>query len=184
MVKVRSIPKRWVYYSIFIVLVILLFIMLQQLGRKEKKQSVAPPPSIIVIDSGKGSFGYKTADNENKGVPVYPGGLPKYSNSQNPIDYQQVGILTSNETDKEPVVLPLFGRKVHGRSDRWQYYTATDKNNMMRVPLKVGSRECEDDVGCQEIYTGDKLTVDIYQGREFTATVYKTESPKYFASPY
>lgn len=98
------------------------------------------------------------------------------------VSYTQIGILTSNETDKEPIVLPLFGRKI--RSDRWQYYTATDKTNMLRIPLRFGNRDCEDVIGCDEIYTGDKLFVEVYQGREFTATIYKVNPPQYFASPY
>lgn len=113
-------------------------------------------------------------------IPIYPKDLPKYSSE----NYQQIGILTSNETDKEPIVLPLFGRKVGNRSDRWQYYTATDKNNMMRLPIRYENKECEDEVGCRELYSNDKISVDIYQGRIFTATIYKTESPKYFASSY
>lgn len=171
-------PKRTLYITSLLVLLVLLFVVLVYLRKEEKPAMEAPlapvqaPPTVVVVEKG----------TEN--VPIYPKDLPKYSNSQQPLDYQQVGILTSNETDKEPVVLPLFGRKVYGRSDRWQYYTATDKNNMMRIPLSKEGRACEDDVGCQEIYSGDKLTVEIYAGREFTATVYKTDAPRYFASPY
>lgn len=98
------------------------------------------------------------------------------------VNYQQIGILTSDQSDKEPIVLPLFGRKI--RSDRWQYYTATDKTNMLRLPLRVNNRDCEDTIGCDEIYTGDELFVEIYQGRIFTATIYKIDAPQYFASPY
>jgi len=178
-------PKRTLYITSLLVLLVLLFVVLVYLRKEEKPAPEAPPvlaqaPAVVIVDTGKaGATGGSTGD-----VPIYPKDLPKYSNSQQPLDYQQVGILTSNETDKEPVVLPLFGRKVYGRSDRWQYYTATDKNNMMRIPLNKEGRACEDDVGCQEIYNGDKLTVEIYAGREFTATVYKTDAPRYFASPY
>lgn len=130
-------------------------------------------PQVVVIDASK----------EDR-LPVYPKNLPQYSSPSRPLDYQQVGILTSNETDKEPIVLPLYGRKLYNRSDRWQYYTATDKNNMMRIPLSFGNRPCEDDVGCNEINNGDTLTIDIYSGRTFTATVYRTNAPHYFADVY
>ena len=132
-----------------------------------------PSPQVVVIDASK----------EDR-LPVYPKNLPQYSSPNRPLDYQQVGILTSNETDKEPIVLPLYGRKLYNRSDRWQYYTATDKNNMMRIPLSFGNRPCEDDVGCNEINNGDTLTIDIYSGRTFTATVYRTDAPHYFADVY
>ena len=113
-------------------------------------------------------------------VPVYPNKLPQY-NSQ---EYQQVGILTANEADKEPIVLPLFARKLRNNKDRWQYYTATDKNNMMRLPIRHDNMKCEEDIGCREIYDGDSLSVEIYQGRTFTATIYKVDAPRYFAEDY
>lgn len=180
----RIVPKSsmsWIYIGIFVTLIIILFILLTMShkgSRKSKEERQSPSmekqPIIIIDKSSQGSGD----------APIYPKDLPRYSNSQAPLDYQQVGILTSQETDKEPIILPLFGRKVYGRSDRWQYYTATDKNNMMRIPLHIGSRDCEDTNGCNELSTGDKLTVDIYQGREFTATIYRTEAPRYFASAY
>jgi hypothetical protein len=182
----QSSKKEWIYVGIFIVLVCLLFIVLRMAHQTSKtnktnKPEDTPKTQVIVID--KTSSG-NSAMVDRSGIPVYPKDLPRYSNSQAPLDYQQIGILTSNEMDKEPIVLPLFGRKIYGRSDRWQYYTATDKNNMMRIPLHLGSRDCEDTTGCQELYSGDKIPVDIYQGREFTATIYKTDAPRYFASPY
>jgi len=173
----------WIYIGIFVTLVVILFILLTMSHKNSKQSKEDRRPTsiekqpIIIIDSKSGSTG-------GGDVPIYPKQLPRYSNSQAPLDYQQVGILTSQETEKEPVILPLFGRKVYGRSDRWQYYTATDKNNMIRIPLQIGSRECEDTVGCNELYTGDKLGVGIYQGREFTATIYKTDAPQYFGSAY
>lgn len=87
--------------------------------------------------------------------------------------YTQTGIITSNENDKEPIILPLFSRKVYGRSDRFQYYTMTDKHHMVHLPLQFRNRECEERIGCEELYTGDKITVTSYENREFTVTIYK-----------
>lgn len=117
---------------------------------------------------------------ESDDIDVYPKKLPTYNNTS----YQQIGILTSDETDKEPIVLPLFSRKVNHHKERWNYYTATDKNNMMRLPIKIENTNCEDDIGCREIYNNDKLTIEIYKGRTFTATIYKVDSPQYFADKY
>ena len=91
------------------------------------------------------------------------------------INYSQIGLLTSD--DPNPIILPLFGRQI--RSDRWQYYTATNKTNMLRIPLRVKNRDCDDPIGCDTIYNGDILTIDIYQGKQFTATIYKTENQLY-----
>jgi hypothetical protein len=118
--------------------------------------------------------------NTKEDIPVYPKNMPQYENNE----YQQIGILTTNEMDKEPIVLPLFAKKVRNNKERWQYYTATDKNNMMRLPIVHHNMKCDEDIGCKEIYDGDKLSVGIYQGRVFTATIYKTDAPKYFADNY
>lgn len=181
MLKYRMPIKRmqssfWMIGTLILLVVILLMTLVYlQTGDKSVKSERQQPsmiqqqPQVIVIDK-----------TEKDRLPVYPTNLPKYSSPE----YQQVGILTSNETDKEPIVLPLYGRKLYNRSDRWQYYTATDKNNMIRLPLNYENRDCEDDVGCKELYSGDKLSVDIYQGRSFTATIYRTDSPRYFAESY
>lgn len=170
-------PSNSVMYLALIAVIVVLFVVLIFMGKSASPkatqtpaQSQAPTPIVIV-----------KADTTNPNIPPhFPQDQPRYNSST----YQQIGILTSEETDKEPIVLPLFGRKIPNRSDRWQYYTATDKNNMMRIPLSYQNRDCEEDVGCNEIYTGDQLQVSIYQGRTFTATVYKTYAPSYFSSPY
>ena len=112
----------------------------------QKKPEPEPEPKIVVIE--KDDF-----------VPY--------------CKYTQTGIITSNENDKEPIILPLFARKVYGRSDRFQYYTMTDKQHMVHLPLQFKNRECEDRIGCEELYTGDKITVTSYENREFTVTIYK-----------
>lgn len=176
-VKIQK-QNTFVVVSLVLVIVLLMvaLVMTQQkrpVGGAGNAQLRPSSPQVVVIDASK----------EDR-LPVYPKNLPQYSSPNRPLDYQQVGILTSNETDKEPIVLPLYGRKLYNRSDRWQYYTATDKNNMMRIPLSFGNRPCEDDVGCNEINNGDTLTIDIYSGRTFTATVYRTDAPHYFADVY
>ena len=159
--------------SVSLLAVLMMALMMIQKPTTIKESTPTQP--VIVVNGG----------SSKDQSPVYPSHLPKYSNPQQPLDYQQIGVLTSHETEKEPIVLPLYGRKIYGRSDRWQYYTATDKNNMMRLPLEFENRDCEDEnTGCKEIYSGDKLEVEIYKDREFTATIYKTEAPRYFAEPY
>ena len=122
----------------------------------------------------------KPTTDINKDIPVYPKQLPQYDAKE----YQQIGILSANEEDKEPIVLPLFAKKSRNNRDRWQYYTATDKNNMMRLPIVHQNMKCDNDIGCREIYDGDKVTIEIYRGRIFTATIYKTNTPKYFADKF
>ena len=55
---------------------------------------------------------------------------------------------------------------------------------MMRLPIKIDNMSCEDTIGCREIYDNDKITLEIYKGRIFTATIYKKDVPQYFADNY
>jgi hypothetical protein len=84
-----------------------------------------------------------------------------------------MGVLVLNEDDKkDPVLLPLFGRKQATR-DRWDYYCASDKFHMMRLPVLYENRDCQDDVGCNEIYNGQTVMVPDYGEKQFTARIYK-----------
>jgi hypothetical protein len=114
-------------------------------------------------------------------IPVYPKDLPIYDNRE----YQQVGILTSNDSDSnEPIILPLFSKRANNHRDRWNYYTTTDKNTMLRLPISHENMKCDDDIGCNEIYDGNTLYIEMYKGKTFTATIYKKQTPSYFADKY
>jgi hypothetical protein len=119
------------------------------------------------------------ADNGNS-IPIYPKELPKYDNNR---EYQQVGILTSNDAS-EPIILPLFSKVANNHRDRWNYYTTTDKNTMLRLPISHENMKCDDDLGCKEIYDGNTIYIEMYKGKTFTATIYKKQSPSYFADRY
>jgi len=113
-------------------------------------------------------------------IPVYPKELPSYDNNR---EYQQVGILTSND-DNEPIILPLFSKRANNHRDRWNYYTTTDKNTMLRLPISHDNMKCDDDIGCNEIYDGNTLYIEMYKGKTFKATIYKKQAPSYFAEKY
>lgn len=119
----------------------------------------------------------------NKGndtIPIYPKELPTNDNNR---EYQQVGILTSNDAS-EPIILPLFSKIANNHRDRWNYYTTTDKNTMLRLPISHENMKCDDDLGCKEIYDGNTLYIEMYKGKTFTATIYKKQTPSYFADRY
>jgi len=116
---------------------------------------------------------------------VEPTRLPRYD--QKATTVQQVGLLTSAPTVEggNPLILPLYGRLAEGRTDRYQYFSAGDTSgNMWRVPIKVDDRNCEDDHGCRELQEGDLVSISVYAGRVFVASLYKLEAPRYFSSAY
>ncbi|NDB85460.1 MAG: hypothetical protein EB127_22575 [Alphaproteobacteria bacterium] len=120
-----------------------------------------------------------TDNNRDNAPPVYPTKLPEYPLRHQPSTFQQVGALVLSDNDSnEPVILPLFGRKLSNR-DRWEYYCASDKYHMTRLPVRFGNRDCEDDVGCDEIFNGQEVTVPDYGNKTFTARMYKYNVPRY-----
>lgn len=177
MVKQKAAQNYWLPLIAFllgvliIVIIGLIFVILNNKKTTELTSSNKNQETIIVVPK---------ENHQHVDDRVHPHKLPEY----NKTEYQQIGILTSNESDKEPIVLPLFSRRLPNHKERWNYYTATDKNNMMRLPIVFDNQNCEDTIGCREIYDGDKLNIEIYQGRTFTATIYKMETPQYFADKY
>ena len=164
------------YLLLFLLTMVILIIIIIYLVYKLKTKE---PPKIVTITQEKQvPIIIKSEQQQPKEVPIYPKELPKYNN----VEYQQIGILTSN--DSEPLILPLFGRKINNRTDRYNYYTASDKNNMIRIHLTYDNKQCEDEIGCKELYNDDKIRIDIYKDKEFTATIYKKDVPRYFASAY
>jgi hypothetical protein len=136
------------------------------------------PNSNTIINSRVNTSTDNSGDRDNA-PPVYPTKLPEYPLRHQPSTFQQVGALVLSDNDSnEPVILPLFGRKLSNR-DRWEYYCASDKYHMTRLPVRFGNRDCEDDVGCDEIFNGQEVTVPDYGNKTFTARMYKYNVPRY-----
>ncbi len=101
----------------------------------------------------------------------------------------QIGILSkmthSNDSgpgsDPEAHILPLLGRRTYNRSNKWVYYTATDKYNQVRIPISHNGRDCGGEYGCDEIMDGDSITIPELNGT-FKAKIYENTSLHYI--PY
>ena len=119
-----------------------------------------------------------------RGVPInvptrgYTGGI------------MQVGVLhkedVSDESKKigqtaEPVILPLFGRPTYNGSNKWSYYTSTDKMNQVKLPISNKNKVCNSEYGCDELYDGDNVSVPAYNG-DFKVSIYEFDKPRYI--PY
>ncbi len=97
--------------------------------------------------------------------------------------YQQVGLLykkdaTNPESNNETNILPLFGRPTYTNSNRWNYYTASDKFHSLKIPIKIKGRDSLDENGCDELFNDDTVQVHPYNG-EFKVTIYGYDTPKY-----
>lgn len=105
-----------------------------------------------------------------------PTTLPSVATRGLPESYQTIGLLKYPGGELKP----LYGRRTAGSNDRWNYYTRTDTYNPVPVPLKQGRRDCQDDVGCNEVFDGDKLKS--LNGEEVGVTLYKMNGPTYIPS--
>jgi len=83
--------------------------------------------------------------------------------------YRQVGILT--RVNGAETILSLMGRPLFPSQDKWQFYTMSDKNQSVKLPVTYKKRSCTSDQGCDNIYNGDTVYVEGYNDA-FKATIY------------
>jgi len=100
--------------------------------------------------------------------------IPTIATQGIPETYQSMGVLKTEGGQ----ILPLYGRRTSSRSDRFQYYTRTDSYNPVQLPLEHKRHNCQDDIGCDEIYDGDKMKIGA-TGESATATIYRFSGPTY-----
>lgn len=83
---------------------------------------------------------------------------------------QQMGIITSGDGE----TLPLYGKEVRGRRDRYHYYTTTGGENLYPVSVNHNARDCMEDIGCEELYGNETVTV-LGKTGSFTVNMYRTD---------
>lgn len=89
--------------------------------------------------------------------------------------YQQVGAINSGDK-----ILPLYGRPKWPGASKWNYYTSTDSFQSVKLPVKFKSRDCQDEIGCDEVYDGDSVDIPQFgQERDFKANIYRLDKPYY-----
>ena len=106
-----------------------------------------------------------------RGVPI---NVPTQSVNAS---YRQVGILTRLNGNGENI-LPLMGKPLFTNRDKWNYYTMTDKNNMIKLPITHKGRSCTSEYGCDSMYNGDTVYVEGYNDA-FKVTLYENNTMQY-----
>jgi hypothetical protein len=106
--------------------------------------------------------------------------------------FQQVGMLYKQEitdisltigNNSETSVFPLYGRPIYPGSNKWSYYTASDKFNSVKMPISHNGRRCDADYGCEELYNGDIIQIPAYNGN-FKVEIYDYDKPRYIPYVY
>ena len=90
--------------------------------------------------------------------------------------YRQVGILT--RINGVETILPIMGRPLHVNRNKWQYYTMSDKNNSVKLPISLKGKSCTNEYGCDCLFNGDSVYVEGYNDA-FKVTMYDNDSPQY-----
>jgi hypothetical protein len=171
---------------IIILFVALLFILYAIFFIKPQAPTIImprqSPPHTTIIPIKGGDSRYDMAPQPLRDWMAPPEFPPRGGLASIPINIPTKGLPESFQSvgaiNVEDKILPLYGRRTAGSGDRWNYYTRTDTYNPIPVPIKFQKRDCMDDVGCQEILSGDNVKLDI-MGKEGKTSIYRYDGPKY-----
>jgi hypothetical protein len=114
-------------------------------------------------------------------VPGFPlrGGIPiNISTNIGAVDtpYRQLGLMTSSNSKGK--ILPLMGRPLFTNRDKWQYYTMSDQNNSVKLPISRNGKSCTNEYGCDKLYNGDTVFIDGLN-ETYRITTYDNNTIKY-----
>lgn len=96
-------------------------------------------------------------------------------------EFRQVGFLYAEDNyDKSESkhILPLFGRHLNNRSDRWNYYTMTNGYREIKMPITNANKNCLNEYGCEELQTNDIISLPQYKNN-FKVSLYEKNGPIY-----
>ena len=83
---------------------------------------------------------------------------------------QQMGVLMGPGQE----TLPLYGKEVTGRRDRYHYYTTTGGENLYPIPVSHDTRDCMEDIGCEELYGNESVSV-LGKTGAYAVNMYRTD---------
>lgn len=90
--------------------------------------------------------------------------------------YRQVGMLT--RITGQQTILPLMGRPLFTSRDKWNFYTQSDQNNSVKLPITFKGKSCTNEYGCDDVSNGDTVYVEGYNDA-FKVTLYDNAQAKY-----
>jgi hypothetical protein len=91
-------------------------------------------------------------------------------------NYQQVGLLT--RANGSEMILPLMGQLLYTSRDKWNYYTMSDKNNIVKLPITFKGRNGMSEYGVDSLNSGDHVRVEGYNDN-FKVTIYDNKLMRY-----
>jgi hypothetical protein len=198
---VLCIENATIIFLIVLICVVLYFTHFRSASHTPQQGAGGGMDGLALTGSGPGvgifslpSFSYSTRENDVlmnpydaplrddrifQGSGMKPPGIPINVPTQGhgfDAEYRQIGILTRIAGPE--MILPLMGRPLISNRDKWNFYTMTDKNNMIKLPISHKGRSCTSEYGCDNIYNGDTVYVEGYNDA-FKATVYDNNVMRY-----
>ena len=85
-----------------------------------------------------------------------------------PNTYKQVGLMMGENED----MYPIYGRPSYAYNNRWNYYTTTQGDQMYPLPISNGNRDCTEDIGCDELYGNENLSI-LGKAGTYKTTIYR-----------
>jgi hypothetical protein len=127
--------------------------------------------------------GIRSTTNAGSGIPI---NMATNTGATVNASYQQIGLLTKSDnssnsnsgSSSDPVIMPLMGKPLFTSRDKWLFYTISDKNNSMKLPIIIKGRNALSEIGVDNVYTGDTVYVQGYNN-DFKVTLYENSTPQY-----
>jgi len=116
---------------------------------------------------------FRTDSSDPRGIPI------NIATRAVDAEYRQVGILT--RIGSPEMILPLMGRPLYVSRDKWNFYTMSNENSMVKLPITYKNKSCTNEYGCDNLYNGDVVYVEGYNDT-FKVTVYDNQVMRYI--PY
>lgn len=144
----------------------------------------APPLKDVFFNGARASvLRGATLGTAGPGIPI---NMATNTGATVNTSYQQIGLLTKADADNrsksgsnsEPVIMPLMGKPLFTSRDKWLFYTISDKNNAMKLPIIIKGRNALSEIGVDNVYTGDTVYVQGYND-QFKVTLYENSTPQY-----
>jgi len=141
----------------------------------------APPLKDVFFNGARASSATLGTAGPGPGIPI---NMATNTGATVNTSYQQIGLLTKADnhsnsgSNSEPVIMPLMGKPLFTSRDKWLFYTISDKNNAMKLPIIIKGRNALSEIGVDNVYTGDTVYVQGYND-QFKVTLYENSTPQY-----
>lgn len=153
----------WPSLTLGLILLVTVALLFSQQRNHSLIEMTVPRQPVNIINQGQGDSRYSRAPEPERDWNTMPdlSRIPRPDTPFNiptqgiPQEYQSMGIVKTSDGK----LLPLFGRRSISARERYNYYTRTDTYNPIPLPIEMQGRDCQDQVGCPELFNGDRVKV-------------------------